>query len=46
MFYIHIYIKLIWFITSVSFSVSLFSFCFHYLSIAENGVLKSLNIIV
>ena len=35
-----------WFITSVSFTVSLFSFCFHDLSIAESGVLKSPTIIV
>jgi hypothetical protein len=27
--------------TSVSFTVSLFSFCFHDLSIGESGVLKS-----
>jgi hypothetical protein len=31
---------------SVSFTVSLFSFYFHYLSIDESGVLKSLTIIV
>jgi len=30
----------IWFITFVSFSVSLFSYCFHDLSIDECGVMK------
>ena len=35
-----------WFITAASFSVSLFSFCFHDLSIDENGVLRSPTIIV
>jgi len=39
-------VKSIWFITSVSFSVSLFSFCFYDRSIAESGVLKFLTIIV
>ena len=39
-------VRSIWFITSVSFNVSLYSFCFHDLSIAESGVLKSPNIIV
>ena len=34
------------FITSVSFTVSLFSFCCHDQSIAESGVLKSPTIIV
>jgi hypothetical protein len=34
------------FITSVSFTVSLFIFCFHDLSIDESGVLKSPTIIV
>jgi hypothetical protein len=32
--------------TSDSFTASLFSFCFHYPSIAESGVLKSPTIIV
>jgi hypothetical protein len=36
----------IWFITSLSFTVSLFSFCFNDLSISESGVLKSFTIIV
>jgi hypothetical protein len=40
------YVKSSWFITSVSFTVSLFSFCFHDLSIGENRVLKSPTIIV
>jgi hypothetical protein len=31
---------------SVSFTVSLFSFCFHDLSIAESGLVKSPTIIV
>ena len=44
MFYISV--KSIWSIASVSFTVSLFSFCFHDLSIAESGVLKSPTIIV
>ena len=44
MFYKHV--RSIWFITSVSFTVTLLSFCFHDLSIAENGVLKSPTIIV
>jgi hypothetical protein len=35
------YVRTIWFITSVNFTVSLFSFCFHDLSIAESEVLKS-----
>ena len=35
----------LWFITSVSFTVSLFSFCFQDLSIDESGVLKSPTII-
>ena len=34
------------FITSASFTVSLFSFCFHDLSIVESVVLRSLTIIV
>ena len=38
--------KSIWLITSVSFTVSLFSFYFHDLSIAESGVLKFPTIIV
>jgi len=36
----------IFFITSFSFSVSLFVFCFHNLFIDESGVLKSTTIIV
>ena len=40
------YVRSIWFITSVSFTVSLFNFCFHNLSIAERKVLKFPNIIV
>ena len=40
------YVKSIRFITSVSFTVSLFRFCFHDLSIAESWVLKSPTIIV
>jgi len=43
---IYICVKSIWFITSVSFSVSLFSLCFPNLSIDESGVLKSPTIIV
>jgi hypothetical protein len=39
-------VRSIWFITSVSFTVSLFSFSFHYLSIAESGKMKSPTIIV
>jgi hypothetical protein len=39
-------VKSIQFITSVSFTVSLFTFCFHDLSIDESGVLKSPTIIV
>ena len=39
-------VRAIWFITSVSFAVSLFSFCFHDLSIAESGVLRFPTIIV
>ena len=35
-----------WFKTSASFTVSLFSFCFHDLSIDESGVLRSPTIIV
>ena len=38
--------KSICFITSVSFTVSLFSFCFHVLIIDEREVLKSPTIIV
>ena len=34
-------IKIIWFITFVSFSVSLFSFCFYDLPIDESKMLKS-----
>jgi hypothetical protein len=40
------YVTSIWFITSVIFSVSLFSFCFYDQSIAESGVLKTPTIIV
>ena len=36
----------IWFITSVNFIVSLFSFCFDDLSIVESGVLKFPTIIL
>ena len=39
-------IKSIWFVTLVSFTVSLFTFCFHDLFIDENRVLKSPTIIV
>ena len=39
-------VKSIWFIPSLSFTVSLFSFCFNDLSIGESGVLKSPTIIV
>jgi hypothetical protein len=39
-------VKSIWFITSVSFFVPLFSFCFNELSISESGMLKSPTIIV
>jgi hypothetical protein len=45
MFYRYL-LKIIWSITSVSFTVSLFSFCFQYLSIDESEVLKSPTIIV
>ena len=38
--------QIICFITSFSFTVSLFSFCFHDLSIGQSGVLKSTTIIV
>ena len=40
------YVRSIWFITSVSFTGSLFSFCYHDLSIAEKMVLKYATIIV
>ena len=43
---ININVRTIWFITSVSFTVSLFSFCFQDLSIDESGVFKSHTIIV
>jgi hypothetical protein len=43
--YLQITDKTIWSITSVSFTVFLFTFCFHDLSIDESGVLKSLTII-
>ena len=43
---LYISVKSICFITSVSFTVSLFTFCFHDLSIGESGVLKSPTIIV
>ena len=39
-------VRSIWFITSVSFNVSVFNFCFHDLSIADSRVLKSPTIIV
>ena len=39
-------VKSIWFITSLSFTVSLFSFCCSDLSIGESGMLKSPTIIV
>jgi hypothetical protein len=40
------YVKPICFRTFVSFTVPLFTLCFHDLFIAENGVLKSPTIIV
>ena len=43
---IDIYIICSWFIVSASFTVSLFSICFHDISICESGVLKSATIIV
>jgi hypothetical protein len=39
-------VKSFCFITSVSFTVSLFSFCFQHLSIDESEVLKSPTIIM
>ena len=39
-------LKTIHLIISVRFTLSLFSFCFHDLSIGESGVLKSPTIIV
>jgi hypothetical protein len=39
-------VRSIWFITSVSFTVALFTFCLHALFIAESGVLKSPTITV
>ena len=39
-------VKSIWSITSFSFTMSLFSLCFHDMSIGESGVLKSFTIIV
>ena len=42
----HIYVKSNWFKASISFTVSLFSFCFPDQSIEESGVLKSPTIIV
>jgi hypothetical protein len=39
------FVKAICFVTSVSFTVSLFSFCFHDLSFDESGVLSSPTII-
>ena len=39
-------VKSIWFVTSVSFTVSLFRSCFNYLSVGESWVLKSSTIIV
>jgi hypothetical protein len=38
--------KSIWFLTSLSSTMSLFSFCFNALSIVENRLLKSPTIIV
>ena len=43
---LYISINSSWFKVSASFAVSLFSFCFHDLSIGESGVLKSPTIIV
>jgi hypothetical protein len=40
------FVKSFWIISSISFTVSLFSFCFHDLSISKSGVLKSTTIIV
>jgi hypothetical protein len=40
------YVRSIWFITCVSFTVSVFSLCFHDLSITESGVLESPTISV
>jgi hypothetical protein len=45
MFYRYLF-NFFWFITPVSFTVSLFSFYFKDLSIGESGVLKSPTIIV
>ena len=39
-------VKSIWFITSISLTVSLFSLCFNDLLIGVSGVLKSPTIIV
>jgi hypothetical protein len=39
-------LKSICFITSVSLTVSLFSYCFQHMSIDESGVLKTPTIIV
>jgi hypothetical protein len=38
-------VKSIWFVTSVSVTVSLFSFCVHDLSIDESAMLKSPTIL-
>ena len=46
MFFIYIYVKTNWSNASISFTVSLFSFCFLDLSIEESGMLKSPTIIV
>ena len=43
---LYIYVRSIWFITAASFTVFLFSFFFHDLSIAESWLLKSLTVIV
>ena len=40
------FVRSIWFIISVTFTVSLFSFCFHDLSIAESWVFNSSTVIV
>jgi hypothetical protein len=39
-------VKYSWFITSFNLTVSLFSFCFHDLSIGESGVIKFPTIIL
>ena len=45
-FSLYIYLNSNWFKASISFIVSLFSFCFPDRSIGESGVLKSPTIIV